>query len=187
MGCWAHGDVVFGDVDADTQAFGIDIGEVMLRLFGVFVGDVETDVVETVHFHLLVDGSSHDVARGKTETLVVFLHEACAVGEAQDATIAAHCLSDEESGMGLAWMIEGCGVELHKLHVGYGTLGTIDHGLAIACSYDGIGGGLIYGTTTASTHHGDLAEIGVYLLRVGVEDIGAIAVDVGCATGDARA
>ena len=45
MGCGRYRDVVAGDVDADGAAFGIDVGKMAARLFGVFVGDIEADVV----------------------------------------------------------------------------------------------------------------------------------------------
>ena len=83
-------------------------------------------------------------------------------------------------------MVERGGVELHKLHVLYGTLGAVDHSLAVASGNHGVGGGLVDGSAATGTHHGDLAQIGVYLLGVGVEHVGSIAVDIGSASGDAR-
>ena len=41
----AYGDVVGSDVDAHRQALLVDIGEVVARLFGVLMSDVQTDVV----------------------------------------------------------------------------------------------------------------------------------------------
>ena len=58
----ANGNIVLGDVNAHRQTFLVDIGEVVARLFGVLMGDVQTDVVQSVNLHLLVDGASHDVA-----------------------------------------------------------------------------------------------------------------------------
>ena len=88
--------------------------------------------------------------------------------------------------MSLAGVVERGGVELHKLHVLYGTLGAVDHSLAVAGGNHGVGGGLVDGSAATGTHHGDLAQIGVYLLGVGVEHVGSIAVDIGSASGDAR-
>lgn len=65
MSCWAYWYVVLGDVDADAETLRIDVREVMLGLFWVLVSNVEANMIQTVNLHLLVDGTSHDVARGK--------------------------------------------------------------------------------------------------------------------------
>ena len=183
VGRRAHGDIFLGDVDADAEALVIDVGKVSLGLFRVFVGHVEAHMVDSVHLHLLVDGPCHDVARGQREPLVIFLHERLARGQSQNAAIATHGFGDEEGRMGFALMEESRGVELHKLHVGHGALGPVDHRLAVACGHDRIGGGLVDGTASARTHHRHLAQIRVHLLRVGIEHIGPVALDVTGAAG----
>ena len=70
-------------------------------------------------------------------------------------------------------------VELYELHVGYGSLGTIDHGDAVARSNDGVTRSQIDGTATARTHERHLAEVSIHLLRVRIQHVGAIALDVG--------
>ena len=178
-----HGDVVLRDVDADAEALGVDVGEVVLRLLGVLVGHVEADVVEGVNLHLVVDGAGHDVARSQREAFVILLHELLAVGQAQDAAIAAHGLGDEVGRMGLGRVVEHGGVELHELHVLHLALGAIDHGDAVARGDVGVGGGLVDGSRAARGHERHLREVGVNLARLGVEHVGAIAFDVGCAAG----
>ena len=37
---WGYGNVLLGDVNADAQALGVDVGEVVLRFLGIFVRDV---------------------------------------------------------------------------------------------------------------------------------------------------
>ena len=73
-GC-GHGDVILGDVDAQTEAFGVYVGEMTARLVGILVGDVEVDVVVAVLLHLAVYGAGHYVAWRETQTRVVFVHE----------------------------------------------------------------------------------------------------------------
>ena len=157
------------------------------RLVGILVGDVETDVVDTVDLHLLIDGTGHDIARSEREALVVLLHEGFAIGQLKDAAIAAHGLGDEVGGMRLLGIVEHRGVELHKLHIGHRTLGAIHHGDTVARSDDGVGGGEIDGSATACTHDGDLREIGIYLLSVRVEHVSTITLDVRRTTRDAHA
>ena len=45
-----HGDIFFSDVDAYTQALGIDIREMMFGLLGIFVRHVQTDMLDSMFF-----------------------------------------------------------------------------------------------------------------------------------------
>ena len=65
VGARRDGDILFGDVDADGEAFGVDIREMAARLFCRLVGNVEAHVVDAVLLHLFVDGARHDVARSQ--------------------------------------------------------------------------------------------------------------------------
>ena len=75
-------------------------------------------------------------------------------------------------------------VELHEFHVGYCSLGTIHHGDTVASGNNGIRGGEINGTTPTRTHHRDFRKISIHLLRLRIEHICTIALNVGRATGD---
>ena len=151
----------------------------MTRLFRVFMGDVETDMVDAMNLHLLIDGTRHDVTRCQRKAFVVFLHKLLAIRQLQDTAIATHGLGDEVGGMRLLRVMKHRGMELHKLHVCHRTLGAIDHGDAVASSDDRIRGGEINGPTATRTHDGDLRQIGINLLRLGIEHISAIALDIG--------
>ena len=89
--------------------------------------------------------------------------------------------------MTLGRVVEGCWVELHELHVLDQSLSAIDHRDAVARGYIGIGGSGIDSTRAARCHKGDAAEVGVDLARLGVEDLGSVALDIGCAAGDTHA
>ena len=93
-----------------------------------------------MYFHFLIDGSCHDIAGCQAQALVVLLHKFFAVGQSQDASIAAHGLGDEVGRMGFAMMIECRGMELHEFHVLNGCLGAISHGYAVTGGYIGVGG-----------------------------------------------
>ena len=179
MGAGGHGDVLLGDVDADAQTLGIDVGEVASGLFCILVRNVQAHVVDAVNFHLLVDGACHNVARCERQAFVVFLHEFGSVRQAQNAAVAAHGFGDEKGGVGFAGVIERGGVELHKLHVFHRGFGAIGHGNAVAGGYVGVGGGGVNGSAASGGHHRDARQEGVNLAGVGVEDVGAIAFDVG--------
>ena len=56
---------LLGDVDAYRKALGIDVGEVVLGLLRVFVGNIETNVVDAVNLHFAVDGTCYNVARSQ--------------------------------------------------------------------------------------------------------------------------
>ena len=88
--------------------------------------------------------------------------------------------------MSLARVVERCRVELYELHVLHRALSTIYHCLAVARSDDGVGSGLVDGTATTRTHQRHLAQIRVHLLRLGVEHVRTVAINIRCATCDAR-
>ena len=129
-------------------------GEVAFRLLGVFVGDVEIDVVFAALFHLVVDGACDNVARGEREPFVIFLHEFLAVECAEDASVAAHGFGDEEAGA-VAGVEEGRGVELDELHVFHSSLGAVDHGDAVACGHERVRRVAVDRFAASCGHHGD--------------------------------
>ena len=186
MGGGSYRDIVGGDVYAHRLTFLIYIWEVLACFLGVFMSDVETHVVKSVYLHLLVDCPRHNITWGKRQALVVFLHERLAIRQFQYTAISTHCLGNEEGGMCLARMIEGCGMELHKLHVCHCSLGSIHHCLTVACCYHGVGGCLIYCSATACTHHCHLTQIGIHLLSFGIKHVCSIAVDIGSASCHSR-
>ena len=87
--------------------------------------------------------------------------------------------------MGLARMMEHGGMELHELHVLHCSLGAVDHGNAVASGNDGVGSCLVDCSTATSAHHCQFRQIGVHLLRLGVQHVGTIAINIRCAAGDA--
>ena len=126
---------LLGDVDADGQAFLVDMREMLLRLLRVFHRHVEAHVVETVDLHLVVYGACHDVAWRERQARVIFLHELRSVGQLEYSSISAHGLRDEEGRVRLRRVVEHGGVELHELHVFHRGLGAISHRYAVARGY----------------------------------------------------
>ena len=59
------------------------------------------------------------------------------------------------------------------------SLGAVDHGDAVARGHQRVGGVQIDGLAAARGHDGDFGEEGVYLARLLVEHIGAVALDAG--------
>ncbi len=76
-------------------------------------------------------------------------------------------------------MEESRGVELDKLHVAHGALGAVDHGYAVAGGHEGVGGGGVDSTHASGGHDSGPGEEGVDAPLGLVEDIGAVAGDVG--------
>ena len=112
-------------------------------------------MVFTTLLHLIVDGTGYNVARSQRQTGVILLHELLAIKGAKHPTVTTHRLGNKERGP-VARVIEGCGVELDKLHVLYHTLGPIDHGNTVARSHQRIGGMAIDGLTASRGHYGNL-------------------------------
>jgi len=113
---------------------------------------------------------------------VVFLHELRAVDVLQDGSVAAHRLRDQETGT-VARMVQRGGVELDELHVADRALGAVDHGDAVACGYQRVGGGGVDGTHAAGGHDGHLGQECLHLAGVLVQDVRAVAGDVRRAAG----
>ena len=88
------------------------------RFTDIFIAIPENNAI----LHLVVNGTCHDVARGKRETRVVFLHEFLAVHSTEYATVAAHCFRNQERRT-VTRMIKGGGVELYKFHIFHRTFG----------------------------------------------------------------
>ena len=155
MGTGHHGNILLRDINSDTQALGVDIGEVMFGLLGILVGDVKAYVIDTVNLHLLIDGAGNDIAGSEREALVVLLHKLLAIRKSQDTTVAAHGLRDKIGGMGLRRIVERSGVELHEFHVLHDTFSTINHRYAIPRCNIRICGGGVDGTRASCCHQGD--------------------------------
>ena len=65
VGAWCNGDILLGNVDTDTQALGIDIREMVFCFLRVFVGNIKTDMVETMNLHLVINGTGYNIARSQ--------------------------------------------------------------------------------------------------------------------------
>ncbi len=76
-------------------------------------------------------------------------------------------------------MIEGGGVELYELHVADGSLGTVDHGYAVAGGDKRVGGGGVDGTHASGGHYRYARQESVYASGGFVEHVCAVAGDVG--------
>ncbi len=135
-------------------------------------------MVDAMDFHFLVDGASHDISWGKRQSLVVFLHKRLPVRQSQCAAISTHCLCYEICRMRLSRMIERCGMELYELHVLHRSLCTVNHSLAVASGYYRVCSGLVNGTASTGTHQRYLTQIGIHLLRVGIQHVCSVTLDI---------
>ena len=85
-----------------------------------------------MYFHLVVDGSCHNVAWSKAEALIVFLHELLPVRQSENASISTHGLGDEVCRMRFLRIVEHGWMELDELHVLHFSLSPVHHGDAVA-------------------------------------------------------
>jgi len=122
---------VVGDVDHQRRKAFLEEG---LRE----VGDVEVHVLVAVRLHLVVDRAGDDVPRRELGTRIVARHEGRTVRPAQDATLSAHRLADEE-GFRLR-VVEAGRVELDELHVPDRSSGAIGHGDPVTRRHVGVAG-----------------------------------------------
>ena len=94
--CRYHRDGLFGDIDAQRQALGVDGRKVFDDEIRRHVGNVEQHVVEAEPLHFMVDGAGNDVTRRKFGACVETQHKAFAIRQLQQAALAANCLGNEE-------------------------------------------------------------------------------------------
>ena len=146
-------------------------------LLCILVCHVQTDMVNAVNLHLLVDSSCHNVAWSQRQALVIFLHEGLAIGQFQYTTIATHRLRDEVGGVSLVRIMQYGRVELYKLHISHRSFGSVHHGNTIARGNHGVGSGQINGSTSSRTDNRHLSQIGVYFL-LRVQHVSTIALNV---------
>ena len=132
-----------------------------------------------MNLHFLINGARHDIAGREREPAVVLLHKLLAVGQAQDAAVAAHGFGDEIGGMRFAMVEGGGGVELHELHILHGGFGPVGHGNAVARGDIRIGSCGIHSADAACGQYGDARKDGVNLVCIGVEHVGTEAFDIG--------
>ena len=66
-------------VKVGNKTFGIDIWEVMFGRFWIFMSNIQANVIETVNLHLLINGTSYDIAWSQTQSLIIFFHESFAI------------------------------------------------------------------------------------------------------------
>ncbi len=178
MGGGSHGNHILGDVYAKRQTLLIDVGEMAARLLRIFVGYIEVDVVGAMEFHLGVYRPGHDVAWGKRQAGIVFLHELLPVDVAKHCPIAAHSLCDEERRT-VAGMIKGRGMKLDEFHVFHRPFRAIDHRYAVACGYQWIGSGGVDCPDAPRCHHCDFGEECVGPAGLLIKDVSPVAGDVG--------
>mmetsp|Transcript_21674 Transcript_21674/g.84431 ORF Transcript_21674/g.84431 Transcript_21674/m.84431 type:complete len:640 (+) Transcript_21674:4098-6017(+) len=137
-----HGDRFLGDVD---------VGEVVTNLehrrqalgdgVGAQVGHVEVDVVlvgtaAATFLDFLIHAARHEVARREVlQRRRVALHEALAIGVAQDGAFAAAAFGQQHAGV-----MHAGRVELPELHVFQRDAGARRHAQAVTGVDEGIGG-----------------------------------------------
>ena len=65
MGTGSHGNVILCNVNAYGKTFLIYVGKMFFSLFGVFVSNIQTNMIETVYFHFMVYCAGYDISRSK--------------------------------------------------------------------------------------------------------------------------
>ena len=89
-------DWFLGDVDAVTEASGIDIRKTFHDEARGLVRDIEEDVFVAAAFHFAVNGAGHNVARSKGPELMILRHEFFAAQRAKNAAFATDSFRDEK-------------------------------------------------------------------------------------------
>ena len=132
--------------------------------------DIDINAIDAVLLHLIVDGAGDDVARGEFAARIVLVHEARAVGQAQQAAFTTYGLGDEK-GLGL-WVIKTGRMELNELHVRDAAAGAPCHGNAVAGAGIGVGGVKIGLACAAGSEDGVAGPDGNDMSGIDIEYVG---------------
>ena len=179
VGCRADRNHILGDVDTNRKALLVDIREVLLGLLGRHMCYVEVDKLLTANLQLVVNRTSHNIARSERLHWVILVHKLLAILEAEHSAITSHRLGDEER-RALARVVERGRVELDKLHIlGY-SLSAVAHRNTIARSNFWIGGCVVDISATASRYNGEFCQCCENFVGLGVEDVSTEASQAAC-------
>jgi hypothetical protein len=171
-----HRDRFLGHVDAESEAFFVQVGKSGLPVTkSAGRWEMSRNTLSwPLRFQFRVDGTGHHIPAGQVFLPVVALHERVAVGIDQAPPFAAHRLGDEKILGGR--MIEAGGVELDELQVGHGGTGPVAHGNAVAGGDVRVAGVQIDLSGTAGGQQGDAGAKGQDPGRLAIQHIGAAAV-----------
>ena len=178
MRTWSNRDILLRDINADTQALGIYIREMMLGLFRIFMRHIEAHMIDCMNLHLIIYRTSHYITRSQGQARVILMHKLLTVRQPQNTSVSAHRFSNQISRVCLFGIEQTRWVELHKLHIFDHSFGTIDHGDTVSGSDLRIGGRGIDGTCSSGSHQSNTTEIGIYFLRLRIQDIRSVALNI---------
>ncbi len=170
----ADRDILLGYVNAYVQAFGVYIREMQLGLLRIFVGNIQTHMIQSMYFHLLVNGTSDYITGCQTQTLVIFLHELLAIRQTEYSTIPSHCLRNQVCGVCFSRMEQSCRMELHKFHILNCGFGSVSHGYSVTCRNIRVGGCRIYRPYSSRSQQCDLGKKSIHLAGIRIQNIRSI-------------
>ena len=111
------GNQVFGHINAEFEAFGVDVRKTFFKICPPFFADVEKHAIVPGPFHLGIDRARDDIARSETAARIVFFHELASALVDQHGAFAADGFGNEKTfGLG---MEKARGMKLDELHVLY--------------------------------------------------------------------
>ena len=173
---------VFGDVDADGEAFGVNSGEMVEDLFFGDRAAIQEHMVVAGDFHFVVDSAGYHIAGSQFQTRVVAVHEVVAPDGAEFGACASYGFRNQEAGL-LAGIVEAGRMELDEFHVRDLAFGPVNHRHAVAGGYYRVGGVGVDVAVAAGGQHRGLGQDGLYFIGIGVEYVGSETFDVGRAAG----
>ncbi len=94
MRCRRNGNHVLGNINTNTEAFFINIREVMNEGILIHVSAIQIHMLCTCTLHFIIDGTCNNITRCQIFSCIVALHEGFAIFITQNTTITSHCFSD---------------------------------------------------------------------------------------------
>lgn len=84
------------NIDTQLETAGVNIRKMGANELFTLVRNIKKYTVNAAFFHFEVDSAGNDVTRRQFGALIMFEHEARAVGQTEQATFAAHRLGNQE-------------------------------------------------------------------------------------------
>src|SRR5262245_13484494 len=174
MGCRNYRNWFARNVDANLQARSVDVGKSLLNCVRLHPSrDIQQHVGITVSFHLMLNCSSHHIARSEVFPLrSIRCHERLPFRSEQNTTFTADRFADQKS-FGARYG-EGGRMKLHVLGVSDARSGTVGHCQTVAASTWRICCVAIDSSQPTRCEDRNVGKVAMYGLLVSIKDVAPV-------------
>ncbi len=162
-----HWYALSGDIDPQSKAALICLGEMPRDQIIRLITDIQVHALCAQAFHLKIDGASDDVSGCQLPPLIEARHEPVPVGEGQRGAFSPQCLGHEKRSA--VCVVKAGRMELVELHVGDPAAGAPCGGNAVTTGPLGVGRIAVGLTGPASSQHNGICPHGFDAIIYGAQ------------------